>query len=258
MEKLEYKENGVVVLKTSLNENLSFKEISKNIYKDLNIEVNRPEIKKFSGYLMGNLNVYPGTYGYQILKLLKSEKKILSEIEDILGNKIENFDISFGGNLSLPKKGKQLFHTDGKIDDEMNLVSIVTEKIDENNGPTEVCLKSHLKDYTFSKFFFSKKNKKKLYGEIGDIIIRKHNLWHRGTTNFSSNPRFLLSLFFFPKNSLNQKDFEKTKELKIYPNFFKNNFMGKFHEFIYVKLGLIIVLIKVALSVIKDLLKTKS
>ena len=112
---------------------------------------------------MGNLNVYPGTYGYQILELLRSEKKILSEIEDILGNKIENFDISFGGNLSLPKKGKQLFHTDGKIDDEMNLVSIVTEKIDENNGPTEVCLKSHLKDYTFSKFFFSKKNKKKLY-----------------------------------------------------------------------------------------------
>ena len=37
MEKLEYKENGVVILKTSLNENLSFKEISKNIYKDLNI-----------------------------------------------------------------------------------------------------------------------------------------------------------------------------------------------------------------------------
>ena len=255
MEKVEFNKNGVVVLKTNLSQNLFFKEIVKNIYTDLDKEINNGNINKFSGFIMGNLNVYPGDYGNQLLELLKSERIIIEKIEHVLGKKIDNYDISYGGNLSLPKKGKQLFHTDGKYNDEMNLVSIATEDINENNGPTEVCVETHLKDYDFNEFIFSKKKKKKLYADKGDIIIRKHNLWHRGTKNSSTKSRLLLSLLFFPKKSSSKIDFKKSKELKIYPNFFKNNLMGKLYEIIYVKFGFLIIFSKIIIALIKNIIK---
>lgn len=162
LRKNKFEKNGVIVLKTSLNQNKNFQKIIKKIYRDLNIQILKQEIKKYSGYIMGNLNVYPGKYGEQLFNLIISEKKILRKIEFTLGKKIKNFDVSYGGNLVLPKKGKQLFHIDGSYKKEMILISIVSEKITNKNAPTEVCIGSHKKNFTFSNFYFSKKRKKKL------------------------------------------------------------------------------------------------
>ena len=251
MSKLEFEKNGFIILKTSLFNNNLFKDILKKIEEDIKKEITKPEIKKYSGFIMGNLNVYPGNYGDQLFELLKSDKDILRKIENILGKKIGDYDIKFGGNLSLPKKGKQLFHIDGTHGKEMNLVSIATENITENNGPTEVCVGTHKINYEYRNFLFLKKTKKKLLANIGDIIIRKHDLWHRGTINHSNKPRLLLSLFFFPKGSLHQINFQKTSDLKIYPNFFKNNIRGRIYEIIYVKFNFLIIISKLIVSIIK-------
>ena len=98
-----------------------------------------------------------------------------------------------------PKKGAQIFHTDGNYQQEMYLISIATEDITLANGPTEVCVGSHLRSMSFDEFFFSKKDKKKLTMKKGQILIRKHNLWHRGTKNFSNKQRLLLSFIMIPK-----------------------------------------------------------
>lgn len=251
MSKLEFEKNEFIILKTSLSNNILFQDILKKIEDDIKKEIANPEIKKYSGFIMGNLNVYPGKYGDQLFDLLKLDKDILKNIENILGKKIEYYDVKFGGNLSLPKKGKQLFHIDGIHGKEMNLVSIATENITENNGPTEVCVGTHNINYEYKKFLFSKKIKKKLLANIGDIIIRKHDLWHRGTINFSNKPRLLLSLLFFPKGSLHQRNFQKTSDLKIYPNFFKNNIKGKIYEIIYVKFNFLIIISKLIISIIR-------
>ena len=105
---------------------------------------------------MGNLNVYPGKYGQEILDFIRNQKQI-NEIEAILGTKLEEFSIKYGGNLSLPNKGDQLYHTDGKYTQKMILLSLATEIIDENNGPTEVCSGSHKKNFKFWEFYFKKK-----------------------------------------------------------------------------------------------------
>ena len=250
MDKLEFEKNGYIILKTSLSDNKLFQDILKKIDRDIEREIIKPEIKKLSGFIMGNLNVYPGNYGSQLLGLLKSDKNILDKIENILGKKIESYNINFGGNLSLPQKGKQLFHIDGVHGKEMNLVSIATENITENNGPTEVCIGTHKINYDYKKFLFTKKRKKKLCANIGDIIIRKHDLWHRGTINFSKKPRFLFSLLFFPKDSAHYISVPKTNDLKINPNFFKNNFIGKMYEIIYVKFNFLIIISKLFFSII--------
>ena len=46
---------------------------------------------------------------------------------------------------------------------------------------------------SLEEFFFAEKQKVKLTMKKGQILIRKHNLWHRGTTNHSDKPRLLLS-----------------------------------------------------------------
>ena len=39
----------------------------------------------------------------------------------------------------MPKKGNQLFHTDGSYEEEMYLVSIATEDITLDNGQRDMC-----------------------------------------------------------------------------------------------------------------------
>ena len=63
------------------------------------------------------------------------------------------------------------------------MMSISTEDINEINGPTEVCIGSH-KKCSILEIYFIKKNKKKILLNKGDIIIRKHSLWHRGLKYF--------------------------------------------------------------------------
>ena len=102
-EKIKFDEEGFLILKTNFSNQETFQNISKNIYNDLNSELKKNYIEKFPGYIMGNLNVYPGLYGHQILELLK-KSNLLNSIELILGNKIDNYKIEYGGNLSLPKE----------------------------------------------------------------------------------------------------------------------------------------------------------
>ena len=63
---------------------------------------------------MGNLNVYPGKYGDELLRLVKSSG-ILALIEKILNKKFEDLTVNYGGNLSLFGKGEQHFHIDGPL-----------------------------------------------------------------------------------------------------------------------------------------------
>ncbi|WP_415295281.1 phytanoyl-CoA dioxygenase family protein [Candidatus Pelagibacter sp. Uisw_113] len=249
--KEKFEKNGYIILKTDFSHNENFKKIIKNIYSDLTIELKNESIKKFSGYIMGNLNVYPGKYGQEILDFIRNQKQI-NEIEAILGTKLEEFSIKYGGNLSLPNKGDQLYHTDGKYTQKMILLSLATEIIDENNGPTEVCSGSHKKNFKFWEFYFKKKIKKKLFLNLGDIAIRNHNCWHRGTKNFSKKPRLLLSLLLFPKIDKDNREDSLSEKLKIAPNFFKSNKYGRFYEYIYVKFGFIIVFFKLLFSIIKN------
>ena len=221
--KKEFEKKGYLILKTDLLHDPNFLEIKDNIYLDLNNELKNNHVKRLPGYIMGNLNVYPGKYGYQILELLK-KKDIIKKIEFVLGQNIQHYNIEFGGNLSLANKGLQLFHIDGNFLKKMTLISIATEDIGFKNGPTEVCVGTHKKDYKFWEFVLKKKEKTKLLLNTGEIVIRKHNLWHRGTKNNSNNTRLLLSMILTSGLDKKKNHFKSNEELKIGSNFFKKSF----------------------------------
>ncbi len=166
--------------------------------------------------------------------------KFVSKIESIVENKLTEYDIFFGGNICLPNKGDQIFHTDGAFKKEMYLISVATQEINIENGPTEICEGSSLKRVNFWEFYFSKKKINKLLMKKGDVLIRKHSLWHRGTKNKSSKPRMLINFALTPKKKIKQQ-LINSKKFKILPNFFKNNFKERINEIIYTYFPILVI-----------------
>ena len=86
MLKEQFEKDGYVIINSNLIENNKFLEICSNIYTSLEKVLKSTNIKKFRGYMMGNLNVYPGKFGDELFELIK-ENKILGLIENIIGKK---------------------------------------------------------------------------------------------------------------------------------------------------------------------------
>ena len=83
----------------------------------------------------------------------------------------------------------------------------------------------------------------------GQILIRKHNLWHRGTINLSDKQRLLLSFVMIPKWR-KIKIVPISSKFEILPNFFKPSLFGKMQEFIYVKMVTIHTVLKILKSIL--------
>lgn len=250
VDKKDYNNNGYIVLDTNLIDNSNFNNLVNQINDCLKTELKKNNyLKKMGGSIMGNLNINQGPFASKLYSLVFQEQ-FINIFEDLTKTKLELFDINHCGNLALPKKGKQLFHIDGNYKKKMYLITIVTENIDLKNGPTEVCVGSHKKQMSYWEFFFSKKTKKKLILNKGQIVIRKHNLWHRGTENKSDTPRLLLSFSLTPKES-NIKPQKLSSHIEILPNFFKSSFIGRLHEYFYANFGYVIIILKLIKSIIK-------
>ena len=241
-----FKKNGYLHVKNFLTKNKKFIKYSSEINYLIQKKLQKVNIKNYGGSLIGNINVYPGKYGKKIFQLLEigGLNKI---IKNCTGMNLKNFDILYGGNLNLPKKHNQHFHTDGNYNDKMLIVTVATSDVKTVSGPTEVVLNSHKKKYSYLNFLLKKKKIKKLLLSKGDLLIRKHNLWHRGTINYSNKPRFQIAFMLFDKRRMFKKKVFRN-ELYFLDNFFGNNLIGKFKEYIYVYLKPIYIIYKVLRS----------
>jgi hypothetical protein len=251
IDKSIFDKNGYVLLSTHLKNSSLFNKLCNEIDWRLNKQIKKSNLKKLGGYIVGNLNINQGLLGSKLYSLV-FKKEFKSYFEKLTSKKVSLFDIRYSGNLTLPGKGTQLFHIDGGYKSEMYLVSIATQEITVDNGPTEICVGSHIKPMSFDEFFFSKKKIKKLTMKKGQIIIRKHNLWHRGTKNYSIKPRLLLSFVITPKNK-KSKNVQVSSKFQILRNSFGNNLTGKLYEVIYVKLRFLVIFIKILLSYFKKI-----
>ena len=151
--------DGYVLLNTNLSKNQTFNNLIEEIENSLSEEIKNSDIKKLGGYIMGNFGINQGPFGSKLFSLV-FHQEFKDYFENLAKKELDSFDINYGGNVTLPKKGNQLFHTDGSYEQEMYLISIATEDITLENGPTEICVGSHLRPLTFDEFFFRKKIKK--------------------------------------------------------------------------------------------------
>jgi hypothetical protein len=243
----DFELKGYTVIKKFLNDDNFFK-ITKELNSEILFYISHVNLKNIGGAIIGNLNCYPGKYGKLILELLL--KKGFNElIQNLTGKDLSNFKILTGGNLSLPYGYNQHFHTDGLFKDKMFVVNIATSEITDNNGPTEIASSTHKKYIPYWKFLLLKKNKSKLNLSPGDLVIRHHSLWHRGTRNESKEARFLMAFILLEKKKdIKKMDFENFNKIHIYNNFFGNNKLDRLKEYIYVKFSFLFAFYKLVRS----------
>tara|TARA_X000001036_G_scaffold437979_1_gene484641 strand:+ start:1933 stop:2682 length:750 start_codon:yes stop_codon:yes gene_type:complete len=226
-----YKDGYLIIPNFIKNE--SFFKLSDELNLQIKKKIYNTDLTKIGGYKIGNLGLDAGQYASEIWELLLKQD-IEKLILEILEKSLSEFTVRVSGNICFPNKGDQHFHTDGKYEERMYLMSVATEDITESSGPTEVVLNSHNKT-PYWKFLFKNKIKKKIILSKGDLIIRKHSTWHRGTKNLSDKPRFLIAFLLFPKDSKIKSNFNQNTEIEIFNNFFSSSSLGRFKELIYIK-----------------------
>tara|TARA_B100001540_G_C15787899_1_gene634082 strand:+ start:1037 stop:1804 length:768 start_codon:yes stop_codon:yes gene_type:complete len=233
--------------------NENFFQLSDELNQKIQSKINNMDLKKIGGYKIGNLNLNAGKYASKIWDLLL-EQDIEKLIVNLLEKPLSDFTIKISGNICLPNKGEQHFHTDGQYESKMYLISVATQDVMESSGPTEVVLNCNNK-IPYWKFLMKNKKKKKIVLSKGDLIIRKHSTWHRGTKNLSDKPRFLIAFLLFDKNSKIKSNydsiskFNETSEIIIFNNFFPSSTLGRFKESIYVKFKPIFIFYKLLRSI---------
>lgn len=239
-----FKTNGYLIKKKFLNTKIFFNTANKlnreisNYIKDINVN-------NFGGSIIGNLNLFPGKYGRIILRQMK-KNKLKNLVFKLLGKDISNFNVKISGNLCMPLGYNQHFHTDGEYNDDMIIINVATSYVTNSSGPTEIIPGSHKKEISYYKFLFSKKKKIKVVLNTGDILIRKHNLWHRGTTNNSEKPRFMIAFMLFDKKRKFISDkIENNDKIIISNNFFENTKAGRIKEYIYCELRFLFIFYKI-------------
>mgnify|MGYP006077493425 CR=1 len=250
-----FRDNGYLT-KVVLEDNQHFNIFSNKFKKELD-QIPLTELKKLGGYNAGNLNIDPGIIGNQLYKIIK-DIKFEEFFYKIVGEKIDNYQITTGGNLNLPDSSFQDFHTDGFWAPRMFILNIATSKIDLNNGPMEVYEKSHQSFLPYWKFFFKKfsMKKKKILLNFGEILFREHRLWHRGTKNTTKKNRELLGIMFIRTDKNLIKDnqpISSNEKILIYANMFDETFKGKLKEFIYIYTKFIFQIYKMILSIIRNI-----
>ena len=112
------------------------------------------------------------------------------------------------------------------------ILNLAIHDIDLSNAPTQIVPGTHNRNIKYWKFYLNEIFKKKLFVKMnkGDLIIRNHSIWHRGTKNKSKNLRILL-LFALTEKSLDKKFSQEINEnLIIGENQFKSTFAQKFKE----------------------------
>ena len=237
----KFKKNGFLIIPNFINgENKEFIDLSNQLETEVKKKYSQINKNKFGGTIMGNLGVYPGELGNKIFKICL-KNKFDEIVNKTLEKNIDEFHIRHGGNLSLPNSSGQNFHIDGKFDRKVFLFSLATSKIDDDNGPTEVVSGSGEEDIPFWKFCLSKKNKVKIKLNVGDLVIRRHNLWHRGTPNKTNEGRFLMTIFLYAKDN-DREHYKVSEDVVIYPNFFSPTLKGKFIEFFYAKFKIVYII----------------
>tara|TARA_B100001027_G_scaffold102374_1_gene70360 strand:+ start:24 stop:803 length:780 start_codon:yes stop_codon:yes gene_type:complete len=254
IEKNFFERNGYIQLSNKIN-NKDFDSLCDQIIFETNkfYSENLDKIKNLGGYLTGNLELLPDKKLIDIWNVLCNED-FENTFEDITGKKLSNFNIKCSGNIVLPNKGYQHFHTDGPLKSKKIILNLAIHEIDLNNAPTQIIPGTHNRDIKYWKFYLNEIFNEKIFIKMkkGDVIIRNHSIWHRGTKNRSKNLRILL-LFVLTEKSLD-KEFsqEINKRLIIGENQFKSSYMQKFKEIFSIYLAPIYIFYRIISSLIKN------
>ena len=248
-----FEKNGYIKLSNLIDSEV-FDRLSEQIIFETNkfYNENLVRIKELGGFLTGNLELLPDKKLTDIWNII-CDKSFQGTFKNIIGKEISKFDVKCSGNIVLPNKGFQHFHTDGPLKSNKIILNIAIHEIDLMNAPTQVVPGSHNREIKYWKFYLSEIFKEKVVIKMnkGDIILRNHSIWHRGTKNKSKNLRILL-LFVLTEKSKDKNFKQKIyKNLTIGENQFKSTYWQKLKEVVSIYLSPFYIFYRIVTSLIK-------
>lgn len=251
--KLLFDKNGFIVIEEILAVESSFRYFEQ-VKAEVNQEydLNYKEIKHLGGFLTGNLDLKPSNLILKIWNILE-ERNLPNIIKKLTGKELKNFQVKYAGNISLPNKGNQFYHTDGPKKARKILIGVPIENLEELDGPTELLPGSHNQRVSYWKFHLQKffKEKKKLVLKKGDIFIRESYIWHKGTKNKSNKLRTIILFILSEKKDNSLKSQDILEKIKFGENMFSTNYKGRIKEVVSVYLPLLYFFYKLIISIIK-------
>lgn len=207
-----------------------------------------------SGKLAGHLNIRMGTAGRALLDAF-NQTDLPELIRQLAGEPLE-FSQAVG-NFNLPGSCMQDYHMDGSFDRPIMIANICLVPTDKVNGATELVPESHNVDMSYWRFNRDGWRARAVQPSVqpGDVVIRKSNIWHRGTPNHSSNPRPMAAFSWTPNRLLNGG--ETCADLDGPLTLFANKYYGRFRkvkEFVAARLPLVDEGLRLSRSLIGDTL----
>lgn len=192
-----------------------------------------------SGKLAGHLNIRMGTAGRALLDAFSMTglPELIAQLAD------EPLEFSQAvGNFNLPGSCMQDYHMDGSFDRPIMIANICLVPTDKVNGATELVPESHHAAMSYWRFNRDSWRARAVQPAVqpGDVLIRKSNIWHRGTPNHGNSPRPMAAFSWTPRRFLNDGDI--CADLDGPLTLFANKYYGRFRkvkEFIAARLPMV-------------------
>jgi len=186
------------------------------------------ELFSGGGTISGHLNSFPGAQSrfvydeldrYGVFNLVRKLSPSATRMPNI------------GCNLNLPNSSAQNPHADGYAASPFLIVNVAPIDTNLKNGAMEVTPGTHLRDYKYWQYAFSRKPCIRTCMSAGDVIVRSSVLWHRGMPNKSSAIRPMLAFTWENGGSdLADPYTAHGGKITLLPNRYAQNLSGRLRE----------------------------
>lgn len=187
------------------------------------------------GLLSGHLNCFPGEKARFIYDEILDQgvvdlvRSYRPEIADSVRPTL---------NFNLPGSVAQHYHMDDAFLREFLICNIAVVDTDLFNGALDVLPGTNRRYYEFWRYALERKYRlsTRVPLEVGDVVIRTSNLWHRGMPNRSSTPRPMMAITFGEIEDPSVDPFSTNGgEIEFYPNWFRTSRLGRLRERTFVR-----------------------
>jgi ectoine hydroxylase-related dioxygenase (phytanoyl-CoA dioxygenase family) len=187
------------------------------------------------GLVSGHLNCFPGAgarFAYDTL----SDRGIVDLLQSLHPKVLRMPNV--GCNFNLPGSHTQHYHIDRPFTRDFMIANVAVVDTVIANGAIELIPGTHKRFYKYTQFVLERcyVNGVRIPMNRGDVLIRSSNVWHRGMTNRTAEPRPMLAMTWEDGGSNLEDPFSANDgNIRFLPNWFKPTPLGRLREQLFVK-----------------------
>jgi Phytanoyl-CoA dioxygenase (PhyH) len=230
----QIEEHGFVMLRDVVSKD-KLAELDGQIRAEYDRLRGRGELFAGGGNISGHLNCFPGAGSRFVLDDLRSFG-VLDVLAKLDPECVDRLRVNC--NVNLPGSVAQHYHIDGYYSQAFYLCTIAVIDTDLRNGALDVLPSTNQRYYKFWQYAMGRKYKlsTRVPMRVGDVVVRKSTLWHRGMPNHSDAMRPQLTFTFGELGAPKEDPFEVNDgKVMFEPNWFKTDKLGQLREKLFVK-----------------------